>query len=84
MQKEQEDTQANMGFAILVAVLFIFMVLASQFESIVHPFTIMLVIILTLVTEPEIVEWEERQQQAAEEEPDAVAEPQWQPLPPGH
>ncbi len=49
MQKEQEDTQANMGFAILVAVLFIFMVLASQFESIVHPFTIMLALPLAFV-----------------------------------
>ena len=49
MQKEQEDTQANMGFALLVAVLFIFMVLASQFESLVHPFTIMLALPLALV-----------------------------------
>ena len=49
MQKEQEDTQANMGFALLVAVLFIFMVLASQFESLVHPFTIMLALPLAFV-----------------------------------
>ena len=49
MQKEQEDSQANMGFALLVAVLFIFMVLASQFESLVHPFTIMLALPLALV-----------------------------------
>ena len=49
MQKEQEDTQANMGFALLVAVLFIFMVLASQFESLVHPFTIMLALPLAVV-----------------------------------
>jgi HAE1 family hydrophobic/amphiphilic exporter-1 len=49
MQKEQEDTQANMGFALLVAVLFIFMVLASQFESLIHPFTIMLALPLAVV-----------------------------------
>ena len=49
MQKEQQDTQANMGFALLVAVLFIFMVLASQFESLVHPFTIMLALPLAFV-----------------------------------
>jgi HAE1 family hydrophobic/amphiphilic exporter-1 len=49
MQKEQEDSQANMGFALLVAVLFIFMVLASQFESLVHPFTIMLALPLAIV-----------------------------------
>jgi hydrophobe/amphiphile efflux-1 (HAE1) family protein len=49
MQKEQEDSQANMGFALLVAVIFIFMVLASQFESLVHPFTIMLALPLAFV-----------------------------------
>jgi multidrug efflux pump subunit AcrB len=49
MQKEQEDTQSNMAFALLVAVTFIFMVLASQFESLVHPFTIMLALPLALV-----------------------------------
>jgi multidrug efflux pump subunit AcrB len=49
MQKEQEDSQANMGFALLVAVVFIFMVLASQFESLVHPFTIMLALPLAFV-----------------------------------
>jgi len=49
MQKEQEDTQSNMAFAMLVAVIFIFMVLASQFESLVHPFTIMLALPLALV-----------------------------------
>ncbi|MBK6540786.1 MAG: O-antigen ligase family protein [Flavobacteriales bacterium] len=66
-------------FAVMFSVLY-----ESWLSGSLNPFTIMLVIILTLVTEPEIVEWEERQQQAAEEEPGAVAEPQWQPLPPGH
>ncbi len=42
MQKEQADSQANMMLALGIAVVFIFIVLASQFESIVHPFTIML------------------------------------------
>jgi hydrophobic/amphiphilic exporter-1 (mainly G- bacteria), HAE1 family len=49
MQKEQKDSQANMAFALLVAVVFIFIVLASQFESLVHPFTIMLSLPLALV-----------------------------------
>jgi HAE1 family hydrophobic/amphiphilic exporter-1 len=49
MQKEQVDSQANMGLALTIAVVFIFIVLASQFESIVHPFTIMLSLPLAIV-----------------------------------
>ncbi|HEY6097975.1 MAG TPA: efflux RND transporter permease subunit, partial [Anaeromyxobacter sp.] len=49
MQKEQADSQANMGLALGIAVVFIFIVLASQFESIVHPFTIMLSLPLAIV-----------------------------------
>jgi multidrug efflux pump subunit AcrB len=49
MQKEQADSQANMGLALAIAVVFIFIVLASQFESIVHPFTIMLSLPLAIV-----------------------------------
>ena len=49
MQKEQAESQANMGLALGIAVVFIFMVLASQFESLVHPFTIMLSLPLALV-----------------------------------
>ena len=49
MQKEQASTQANMGLALGIAVVFIFIVLASQFESLVHPFTIMLSLPLAIV-----------------------------------
>jgi multidrug efflux pump subunit AcrB len=49
MQKEQADSQANMGLALGIAVLFIFIVLASQFESVLHPFTIMLSLPLAIV-----------------------------------
>jgi multidrug efflux pump subunit AcrB len=49
MQKEQADSQANMALALGIAVVFIFIVLASQFESIVHPFTIMLSLPLAIV-----------------------------------
>jgi hydrophobe/amphiphile efflux-1 (HAE1) family protein len=49
MQKEQADSQANMGLALAIAVVFIFIVLASQFESLVHPFTIMLSLPLAIV-----------------------------------
>jgi multidrug efflux pump subunit AcrB len=41
MQQEQEDSQRAMGLALWIAVVFIFIVLASQFESILHPATIM-------------------------------------------
>jgi HAE1 family hydrophobic/amphiphilic exporter-1 len=49
MQKEQADSQANMALALGIAVVFIFIVLASQFESIAHPFTIMLSLPLAIV-----------------------------------
>jgi HAE1 family hydrophobic/amphiphilic exporter-1 len=49
MQKEQADSQGNMALALGIAVVFIFIVLASQFESIVHPFTIMLSLPLAIV-----------------------------------
>jgi hydrophobe/amphiphile efflux-1 (HAE1) family protein len=49
MQREQADSQRAMGGALLIAIVFIFIVLASQFESIVHPFTIMLSLPLAVV-----------------------------------
>jgi multidrug efflux pump subunit AcrB len=38
--EDMQDTAAAMGIAILIAFVCIFMVLASQFESLVHPFTL--------------------------------------------
>ena len=49
MQKDQAETNQNMGLALGIAVVFIFIVLASQFESLVHPFTIMLALPLAIV-----------------------------------
>ena len=43
------ETAAAMGLAIGVAFIFIFMVLASQFESLIHPFTLMLSVPLAMV-----------------------------------
>jgi hydrophobe/amphiphile efflux-1 (HAE1) family protein len=40
-QEDQSETSSNMGLALLIAVVFIYLVLASQFESFLHPFTIM-------------------------------------------
>jgi len=35
------ESIASMGLALLLAILFVYMILASQFESFIHPFTIM-------------------------------------------
>jgi len=49
MQQDQGETNANMGTALLIAVVFIYLVLASQFESFLHPFTIMVALPFALV-----------------------------------
>lgn len=47
--ERMQETFANMLLALGVAVLFIYFVLASQFESFIHPFTIMVALPLALV-----------------------------------
>lgn len=49
MVKQMSDTNASMGTAMLLAVIFIYLVLASQFESFIHPLTIMLTLPLAFV-----------------------------------
>jgi multidrug efflux pump subunit AcrB len=49
MQKDMEEMGTDMAMALGLALVFIFIVLASQFESLVHPFTIMLSLPLALV-----------------------------------
>jgi len=44
-----KETFSNLGIALALAVLFIYFVLASQFESFLHPFTIMLSLPLAIV-----------------------------------
>jgi HAE1 family hydrophobic/amphiphilic exporter-1 len=39
----------NLGFALLLSIVLVYMVLASQFESLIHPFTILLTIPLAVV-----------------------------------
>jgi HAE1 family hydrophobic/amphiphilic exporter-1 len=48
-QKDMGEMSTNMALALGLALVFIYMVLASQFESLVHPFTIMLSLPLALV-----------------------------------
>jgi len=43
------ETNSNMGLALLLGVVFIYLVLASQFESFIHPITIMVTLPLALV-----------------------------------
>jgi multidrug efflux pump subunit AcrB len=43
------ENNANMGIALLLGVIFIYIVLASQFESFIHPMTIMMTLPLALV-----------------------------------
>ncbi|MCP4198192.1 MAG: efflux RND transporter permease subunit [Proteobacteria bacterium] len=44
-----EESFASMGTALLLAIILVYMVLASQFESFVHPFTIMMSLPLSVV-----------------------------------
>ncbi|RYE93541.1 MAG: efflux RND transporter permease subunit, partial [Myxococcales bacterium] len=47
--KQMEESNSSMGLALLLGVVFIYLVLASQFESFIHPLTIMLTLPLALV-----------------------------------
>jgi hydrophobe/amphiphile efflux-1 (HAE1) family protein len=47
--RQMNETNDSMGIALLLGVVFIYIVLASQFESFIHPFTIMLTLPLALV-----------------------------------
>jgi HAE1 family hydrophobic/amphiphilic exporter-1 len=49
MQEDQGQTNHNMATALLIAVVFIYLVLASQFESFVHPLTIMMALPFAIV-----------------------------------
>jgi hydrophobic/amphiphilic exporter-1 (mainly G- bacteria), HAE1 family len=47
--RQMNDTNQNMGLALILGVVFIYIVLASQFESFIHPMTIMVTLPLALV-----------------------------------
>ncbi|MCP4566135.1 MAG: efflux RND transporter permease subunit, partial [FCB group bacterium] len=48
-EKLREESFENLGFALLLAVILVYMVMASQFESLLHPFVILLTIPLAFV-----------------------------------
>ncbi len=43
-EARRKESMGNLGFALLLSIVLVYMVLASQFESLVHPFTILLTI----------------------------------------
>ncbi|WP_394824120.1 efflux RND transporter permease subunit [Pendulispora albinea] len=47
--KQMNESNSSMGLALLLAIVFIYIVLASQFESFIHPLTIMLTLPLAII-----------------------------------
>ena len=43
-EQKRKDAMSNLSFALILSVILVYMVMASQFESIIHPFTILLTI----------------------------------------
>lgn len=48
-EEKRQDSMKSLGFALLLSIVLVYMVLASQFESLIHPFTILLTIPLAVV-----------------------------------
>lgn len=43
-EEKRQEAMSNLGFALLLSIILVYMVMASQFESLLHPFTILLTI----------------------------------------
>jgi HAE1 family hydrophobic/amphiphilic exporter-1 len=43
-EQKRQEAMGNLGFALILSVVLVYMVMASQFESLLHPFTILLTI----------------------------------------
>ncbi|MFN8207900.1 MAG: efflux RND transporter permease subunit [Bacteroidales bacterium] len=43
-EQKRKDAMSSLGFALLLSVVLVYMVMASQFESLIHPFTVLLTI----------------------------------------
>ncbi|MFV0593539.1 MAG: efflux RND transporter permease subunit [Draconibacterium sp.] len=48
-EEKRQESLDNLAFALLLSIILVYMVLASQFESLIHPFTILLTIPLAVV-----------------------------------
>jgi hydrophobic/amphiphilic exporter-1 (mainly G- bacteria), HAE1 family len=48
-EEKRQDSMTSLGFALMLSIILVYMVLASQFESLIHPFTILLTIPLAVV-----------------------------------
>jgi hydrophobic/amphiphilic exporter-1 (mainly G- bacteria), HAE1 family len=48
-EEKRQESVSSLSFALILSVILVYMVMASQFESLVHPFTILLTIPLAVV-----------------------------------
>ncbi len=48
-EEKRQESMSSLGFALILSVILVYMVMASQFESLIHPFTILLTIPLAVV-----------------------------------
>ncbi len=48
-EEKRQDSLRNLSFALILSIVLVYMVMASQFESLIHPFTILLTIPLAVV-----------------------------------
>ncbi len=48
-EEKRQESMENLSFALLLSIVLVYMVMASQFESLIHPFTILLTIPLAVV-----------------------------------
>jgi HAE1 family hydrophobic/amphiphilic exporter-1 len=48
-EEKRQESMASLGFALILSIILVYMVMASQFESLIHPFTILLTIPFAVV-----------------------------------